>query len=225
MLQALEINTGDFGNPMQLGVRPGVHSPHSMIETAEGIEMMVITAGEIVTIPLSLRDNMNNYVVDGFPDTHRFNSFAIGNIFVNGIYREVTFPQFVVTTSSNDFSASVSITSSGTFKLHVKEGLNSFKNSPITVVVRAGGTDPKSSVFEISSATNTVRQLSLVTYDSYGNPTSNADDDIRYYYDDDGGVGMKDKTLDIENSRFFSGADMMHVKVNGVEINEGIDIK
>jgi len=129
--EALDYRIGGMSMPTQLDIRPGTVAPLSSVTSPPTLSAV---AGELIELPLELRDSWNQPITSSFPDPKRFTVFAVGEIDVNGVMREVTFPQSVVVNENDEFFVHTSVTSAGSFKLHVKEGSggmveNSLSNS------------------------------------------------------------------------------------------------
>jgi len=107
---------------------------------------------------------------------------------------DVTFPQTVTSNENNEFFATASITTSGTFQLHLKEGTNgiqnSFLNSPITLTITPAITDPERTTAVVSSTVPedaTKVPISIFPRDEFGNPSAHDDDEFSYFWAEDNG--------------------------------------
>jgi len=228
-IETVDIAVGDYNSPTQLAFRPGIFAPLSTIIT-ESSDDLAYNAGEQISFPLELRDDRNNAIITPFPDPNRFTVTAVGEVLqVNGEMREITIPQQVVSNENNDFSVAATIISAGNFTLHVKEGTtgiqNSFANSPITLTITHGATEPTETIVDFEDV-NENRIFVFKTIDKYGNPTGE-ENKLRYYFDDDrdGAQPLEPgNKITITTARDFSSEDTLHVLFEGEEINDGIGI-
>mgnify|MGYP000014430193 FL=1 len=227
-IRTLAGKPGDLSGPLGMVRRPGVFGPLSMVVTSED-EISAI-AGEEVVLPLDLRDDFDRTIGSEYPDVNRFTAYAVGDVEVNGELVEVTFDQEVGTNpGTNEYILLSTITSVGNFSLHVKEGSgtmvhNSFKNSPLKLTISAGDTSASDTTYGIENTGDNSRLVTIQTRDIYSNPTSNTDDSITFFIGEDDPTEINEKQFSIERKRFFRGFATLHILVNGVEINDGIDV-
>jgi len=221
----LDIRTGDLGTANAMAIRPGIFALLSMIDSGE----IETTAGFLSSHPLDLRDVKNQPITASLlPDPDCFTTFATGEIDVNGEMREITISSYVFKTSNDEFRVATTITSMGTFQLHVLEGTSgiqtSFKNSPITITITPTKTEAKETVVDFEDVGD-YRIFTLTTHDAYNKPTSHDKDVITYrFIDDDTEKTSASKTIEIKKSFTFSDTETLLIYVNDVEVGRE-DIK
>jgi len=216
---------GDLPTPTQMAIRPGFFAPLSSIVD----EATEFVAGLRILLPLDLRDDNNNAIITGdLPDPSRFSCYAVGEITTeSGERLEITSEQKVVSNDENGLSAEISITTSGTFSLHVKEGSggmvkNSFKNSPLALTIVSAASSPYHSTAQVPQTLGegvSTFDFIVFTRDEFGNPSfDSADTTLEYYWADNKETTTKivDRAATVKKDT--EGTSLLHITLNNDDI-------
>ena len=216
---------GDLPSPTQMAIRPGFFAPLSSIVD----EATEFVAGLRILLPLDLRDDNNNAIITGdLPDPSRFFGYTVGEITTeSGERLAITREQKVVSNDENGLFAEISISTSGTYLLHVKEGTggmvkNSFKNSPLALTIVSAASSPYHSTAQVPQTLGegvSTFDFIVFTRDEFGNPSfDSADTTLEYYWADNKETTTKivDRAATVKKDT--EGTSLLHITLNNDDI-------
>jgi len=168
-------------DPVALAIRPGPFAPLSTMMAAVGS----VTAGELVTIPLSIVDDSNNEIALAETDVSRLRVMGIGQI--TGTEYFATIDGEV--TKESDVLAKITLLYAGTWVASLSEGVlndQQFKGSPFEIVVVPAATDPAACSTEVNGTITAGEAFGATvrSFDAFTNPTLHSEDEFDCYLDD-----------------------------------------
>ena len=168
-------------DPVALAIRPGRFAPLSTSTAVVG----TVTAGELVTIPLSIMDDSNNEIALAETDVSRLHVKGTGQII--GTEHSVTIDGEV--TKESDVLAKIALPYAGTWIASLSDGVlndQQFKGSPFEIVVVPAATDPAFCLplFSGSVTAGDDFMITIEPFDAFSNPTNHSDDKFNCYLDD-----------------------------------------
>ena len=209
-------------DPVALAIRPGLFAPLSTMAAAVG----TVTAGELVTIPLSIVDDSNNEIALAETDVSRLRVKGTGQI--TGTEYDVIVDGEV--TKESDVLAKIALPYAGTWVASLSDGVlndQQFKGSPFEIVVVPAATDPAFCVPSFSGSVTAGDDFTVTVepFDAFSNPTNHSDDKFNCYLDfDDEWANRSPLTRPPPSSTFSvsrletaAGSHSLHVFHNNTE--------